>query len=53
MENEPYVVVSEISMVETTVKKSRFIGVTFPVENIEQVKEALGSLKKSNKDANI
>lgn len=51
MENEPYVVVSEISMVETTVKKSRFIGVTFPVENIEQVKEALGSLKKSNKDA--
>ena len=51
MENEPYVVVSEISMVETTVKKSRFIGVTFPVENIEQVKEELGSLKKSNKDA--
>ncbi|MBR2909954.1 MAG: YigZ family protein [Clostridia bacterium] len=49
--NQPYVVVSEISMVETTVKKSRFIGVTFPVENIDQVKEALGSLKKSNKDA--
>ena len=51
MENQPYVVVSEVSMVETTVKKSRFIGVTFPVENIDQVKEALGSLKKSNKDA--
>ena len=51
MENQPYVVVSEISMVETTVKKSRFIGVTFPVENLDDVKEALGSLKKSNKDA--
>ena len=51
MENQPYVVVSEVSMVETTVKKSRFIGVTFPVENIDQVKEALGSLKKSNKEA--
>ena len=49
--NQPYVVVSEISMMASTVKKSRFIGVTFPVENIDQVKEALGSLKKSNKDA--
>ncbi len=49
--NLPYVVVSDISMVETTVKKSRFIGVAFPVNNIEQVKEALGSLQKSNKDA--
>ncbi len=51
MENPPYTVVSDVSMVETTVNKSRFIGVTFPVENVEQVKEALGSLKKSNKDA--
>lgn len=51
MANLPYVVVSDISMVETTVNKSRFIAVAFPVENIEQVKEALGSLKKSNKGA--
>jgi len=51
MANLPYLVVSDISMVETVVKKSRFIGVAFPVNNIEQVKEALGSLKKSNRDA--
>ncbi len=51
MQNPPYLVVSDISMAETTVNKSRFIGVTFPVTDIEQVKEALGSLKKSNKDA--
>ena len=51
MANLPYIVVSDIAMVETTVNKSRFIGVTFPVNNIDQVKEALGSLKKSNKDA--
>lgn len=51
MANAPYVVVSDVSMVETVVKKSRFIAVAFPVKNIEQVKDALGSLKKSNKDA--
>lgn len=51
MANLPYVVVSDISMVETTVNKSRFIAVAFPVQNVEQVKEALGSLKKSNKGA--
>lgn len=51
MDNPPYVVVSDISMAETVVNKSRFIGVTFPVSTIDQVKEALGSLKKSNKDA--
>ncbi len=51
MDNPPFVVVSDISMAETTVSKSRFIGVTFPVNTIDQVKEALGSLKKSNKDA--
>lgn len=51
MANLPYVVPSDISMVQTTVNKSRFIGVAFPVKNLEEVKEALGSLKKSNKDA--
>lgn len=47
----PYVVVSDINMVEATVKKSRFIAVAFPVSNLEQIKDAIGSLKKSNKDA--
>ena len=44
MANLPYIVVSDIAMVETTVNKSRFIGVTFPVNNIDHVKEALGIL---------
>ena len=51
MIHHSYVMASDISMVETTVNKSRFIGVVFPVENQEQVKEALGTLRKSNKDA--
>ncbi len=51
MANYPYTIISDISMVETTVNKSRFIAVAFPVTNVEEVKEALGSLKKSNKDA--
>jgi len=51
MENLPYVVVSDTAIVETTVNKSRFVAVAFPVSTIEQVKEALGSLKKSNKGA--
>lgn len=51
MANLPYVVVSEMAMVENTIKKSRFIAVAFPVSNLEDIKNALGSLKKSNKDA--
>jgi len=51
MANLPYVIVSDISTCETTVNKSRFVAVAFPVENVEQVKEALASLKKSNKGA--
>ena len=51
MANNPYVVVSETSMVETTVNKSRFIGVAFPVTTVDEVREYLGTLKKSNKDA--
>lgn len=51
MSNLPYIVVSDTSMAEMVVNKSRFIGVTFPVTSIEQVKDSLGCLKKSNKDA--
>ena len=51
MENAPYTVISEISMVETIVNKSRFVAVAFPVKSVEQVNEFLASLKKSNKTA--
>ena len=51
MANNPYVIISETSMVETTVNKSRFIGVAFPVSTVEEVKQNLMMLKKSNKDA--
>ena len=47
----PYLVISDMSMVEATIKRSRFIAVAFPVSNLEQIKDALGSLKKSNKSA--
>lgn len=48
---KPYVVISDVSMMETTVNKSRFIGVSFPVTTVEEVKQNLMMLKKSNKDA--
>lgn len=51
MVNLSYLMPSDISFIETIVNKSRFIGVVFPVNNQEQVKEALANLKKSNKDA--
>lgn len=51
MANAPYIVISDISMVETTVNKSRFVAVAFPVQNMDQVKECLASIKKSNKGA--
>ena len=46
-----YIMASELSMIETKVKKSRFIGVVFPVETQKQVAEALADLRKSNKNA--
>lgn len=51
MENAPFTIISETSMVETTVNKSRFVAVAFPVQSVEQVNECLASLKKSNKTA--
>ena len=51
MAGKPYVVISDVSMMETTVNKSRFIGVSFPVTTVEEVKQNLMMLKKSNKDA--
>ncbi len=51
MVNISYIMPSDINYIETIVNKSRFIGVVFPVNSQEQVKEALANLKKSNKDA--
>ena len=51
MATNPYVIISDISMVETTVNKSRFIGVAFPVTTLDEIKQNLAMLKKSNKDA--
>ena len=46
-----YKTVERESTEEYIEKKSRFIAVAFPVSNLEDIKDALGSLKKSNKDA--
>ena len=45
MAGKPYVVISDVSMMETTVNKSRFIGVSFPVTTVEEVKQNLMMLK--------
>jgi len=49
--NSSYLIISDTAMVETTVNKSRFIGVTFPVENMEEIRSLIATLKRSNKDA--
>lgn len=46
-----YNTIDETCMVELVVKKSRFIAVAFHVESIEDVRNALGKLKKSNPNA--
>ncbi len=46
-----YTSVEEMSVVELDVKKSRFIGMAFHVENDDEVHTIIGNLKKSNKNA--
>ena len=46
-----YNTIDETCMVELTVKKSRFIAVAFHVESVEEVREKLSMLKKSNPHA--
>lgn len=46
-----YTSVEEMVPVEMTMKKSRFIGMAFHVENDDEVHEIVGNLKKSNKNA--
>lgn len=46
-----YFSVDEMSVVELTMKKSRFIGMAFHVESDDDVHMIIGNLKKSNKNA--
>lgn len=46
-----YKSVDGTNMVQMVVNRSKFIAVAHHVEKVEDVKEMLGSLKKSNKDA--
>ena len=50
-QKDDYISVEETSIVEMTVKKSRFIGLAFHVENDDQVHEIVANLRKSNKNA--
>ncbi len=51
MANNPYYSIDDRSMVEVEVNKSRFIAVAMHVETPEEVKEMVGTLKKSNPNA--
>ena len=51
MANNSYICIQDKNMAEVEVNKSRFIAVAFPVQNIDQIKEHLGTLKKSNPNA--
>lgn len=51
MANNPYLSIEGQSMAEVEVNKSRFIAVAAHVETIDEVKELLGTLKKSNPGA--
>ena len=46
-----YTSVEEMVPVELVMKKSRFIGMAFHVENDDEVHSIIGNLKKSNKNA--
>lgn len=46
-----YNTIDDMSMIEIIVKKSRFIAVAFHVETIEEVRQKLGTLRKSNAGA--
>lgn len=46
-----YISVEEMSVVELSMKKSRFIGMAFHVESDDDVHMIIGNLKKSNKTA--
>ena len=46
-----YISIEQMIPVEMVVKKSRFIGMAFQVNNDDEVHEIIGNLKKSNKNA--
>lgn len=51
MANNPYYSIEERTMAEVEVNKSRFIAVAVHVESTDEVKEVIGTLKKSNPKA--
>ena len=51
MANNPYYSINEKSLAELEINKSRFIAVAMHVETVEEVKEFLGTLRKSNPGA--
>ena len=51
MANNPYYSINEKSLAELEINKSRFIAVAMHVESVEEVKEFLGTLRKSNPGA--
>ena len=46
-----YISIEQMIPVEMIIKKSRFIGMAFHVENDDEVHNIIGNLKKSNKNA--
>ena len=46
-----YISIEQMIPVEMIIKKSRFIGMAFHVENDDEVHSIIGNLKKSNKNA--
>ncbi len=46
-----YISIEQMIPVEMVIKKSRFIGMAFQVNNDDEVHEIIGNLKKSNKNA--
>jgi len=51
MNDNSYICIQDKAMAEVEVNKSRFIAVAFPVETIDEIKEYIGTLKKSNPNA--
>jgi len=51
MANNPYYSIEDRTMAEVEVNKSRFIAVAVHVESTDEIKEIIGTLKKSNPNA--
>lgn len=49
---KPYITIEDEAKAEITVKKSRFIGQLYPVENVEEANAKIEEIKKQYWDAN-